>query len=242
MERRNFLKSALALGVLGIIAPKLLGDEAADFESLRGSRVSWVRLKFPVTADRWQGTALGWFYHPTGDVLLIDWLRKNTTINIKQDWNIVDVSELEHMCEFPLLFLSGKGKINLTRSQKRNMKEYLLRGGCLFVDDCVALNQPREDVFFQSIISLLKEILPGVECKKLPMDHPVFNCYFKITRWEHLQGVNHGLWGAWYNGKLVALMNASDLHCGWVGFHFNETQREFAYKIAANIYVYAMSN
>ena len=242
MERRTFLKSALALGVLGLFAPRSLGQEAADFEALRGSRVSWVRLKFPVTADHWQGATLGWFYHPTGDVLLIDWLRKNTTINIKQEWNIVDVGELEQMCEFPMLFLSGKGKINLSSRQKRNMREYLLRGGFLFVDDCVALRQPREDVFFLSIISMLHEILPEVETRQLPMDHPVFNCYFKIPRWEHLQGVDHGLWGAWYQGRLIALMDASDLHCGWVGFHFNERQREFSYKITANIYVYAMTH
>lgn len=220
----------------------LLAAGEPDFESSRGSRVSWVRLKFPVTGDRRQGVSLGWFYHPTGDVLLVDWLRKNTTINIKQEWNVVDVSNASHMCEFPMLFLSGKGKIHLNRKQKDNMKEYLLRGGFLFVDDCVALKQPRKDIFFQSIITLLKEILPAVELKQLPMSHPVFSCYYKIPRWEHLQGVNHGLYGAWYEGRLIALMDGSDLHCGWVGFHFNQRQREFSYKMTANIYVYTMNN
>ena len=74
------------------------------------------------------------------------------------------------------------------------------------------------------------------------MSDGVFFTYYTITDWAHLQGVNNGLWGAWYKGRLVALMNSSDLHCGWVGFHFSRHQRTFALKMAANIYVYSMYN
>lgn len=215
----------------------------AEFESERGSRVSWARLKFHVTGYNPNGNAdLGWFYHPTGDVRLIDWLRENTDINIKEEWNVVDVERLDQMCEFPLLFLSGKGEIDLTPKQKNNLREYIRRGGFLFVDDCVALRQPREDVFFNSVNRLMRELFPDLRLQKLPINHPVFRCYYKLTRWTHMQGVNNGLWGAWLDGRLVMLSNSSDLHCGWTGFHFTEHQRQAAFKIAANIYVYVMAN
>lgn len=215
--------------------------EGAAFENVRGSRISWARLKFPTTGYR--KSTLGWFYHPSGDVIIVDWLRKNTTMNMKLEWNIADIDRLDQMTDFPLIFVSGKGAMDLNARQKANLKEYLLRGGFLFVDDCVALFQVKEDLFFDSVIAVLKEILPGIELKSLPVSvHPVFSCYYRIPRWEHLQGVNNGLWGAWYKGRLVALLNSSDLHCGWVGFHFSRKQREFALRMAANIYIYSMFN
>ncbi len=212
---------------------------ADDFESTRGSRISWARLKFPVTGYR-QGDTLGWFYHPSGDVIIVDWLRKNTTMNLMLEWNIADISNLDQMTDFPLLFLSGKGAIDATPPQKENLREYLLRGGFLFVDDCVALRQVKEDLFFDSVRILLKEILPEIEMRRIPLGNEVFNTYYRLPEFVHLQGVNNGLWGAWHQGRLVALLNSSDLHCGWVGFHFNQRQRQFALRMAANIYVYSM--
>lgn len=214
-----------------------------EFEAGRGSRVAWARLKFRVTGYNPNGNvALGWFYHPTGDVRMVDWLRANTDINIKEEWNIVDVARLDQMCEFPMLFLSGKGSIDLNAKEKRNLREYILRGGFLFVDDCVALRQPKEDIFFTSVNNLVREILPEVELKKLPLSHPVFHCYYDIKRWTHMQGMDNGLWGAWYKGRLIMLTNSSDLHCAWTGFHFTQAQRKAAFQIAANIYVYVMAN
>ena len=106
--------------------------------------------------------------------------------------------------------------------------------------DLDALRQIKEDLFFDSVRTLLKEILPEIEMRRIPMSDDVFHTCYTITDWAHLQGVNNGLWGAWYKGRLVALMNSSDLHCGWVGFHFSQRQRTFALKMAANIYVYSM--
>ena len=232
----------LACLIVPLLYPgRSVAKESADFENARGSRISWARLKFPTTGYR--KSTLGWFYHPSGDIIIVDWLRRNTTMNMKLEWNIADVDRLDQMTDFPLIFVSGKGAMDLTANQKANVREYLLRGGFLFVDDCVALHQVKEDLFFDSVVSLLRELFPGIELRRLSLNtHPVFSCYYRITRWEHLQGVNNGLWGAWYKGRLLALLNSSDLHCGWVEFHFSRKQREFALRMAANIYIYSMFN
>ena len=130
MNRREFLKSALLAAVLSPFV-RLSAATAGEFEAGRGSRVAWARLKFRVTGV--PGNALGWYYHPTGDVRMVEWLRRNTTINIKEEWNIVNVNNLEHMCQFPLIFLSGKGMIQLDAQEKNNVREYLRRGGFFFV-------------------------------------------------------------------------------------------------------------
>jgi len=239
LNRREFLKSALIATAFAPVA-RLTALAARDFENGRGSRVAWARLKFKVTGV--PANFSGWYYHPTGDVRMVEWLRQNTTINIKEEWNIVNVDNLEHMCRCPLIFLGGKGKITLNAQEKSNVREYLQRGGFFFVDDCVALGQVRQDLFFSSVIDLLKEVLPEVEVKPVPLEHPVFHCYYNLNQWVHLQGEDNGLYGAWLDGRLVALLDSSDLHCGWAGFHFSDRQRAFAFKMAANIYVYAMEN
>ncbi len=217
-------------------------EKEEQFEQTRGSRISWARLKFPVTGYA-RGDSLGWFYHPSGDIIIVNWLRKHTTMNMKLEWNIADINHLEQMTDFPLLFLSGKGAIHANMRQKANLREYLLRGGFLFVDDCVALRQTKEDLFFDSVRTLLREIFPDIVIRRIPMTDPVFFSYYRITKWEHLQGVDNGLWGAWLkDGRLIALLNSSDLHCGWVGFHFNQAKRTFALRMAANIYIYSMSH
>ncbi|MDD3886788.1 MAG: DUF4159 domain-containing protein [Victivallaceae bacterium] len=239
MKRLILFLAALWLGSAAICAD----GSRQEFESTRGSRVSWARLKFKVKGYNPNGNPdLGWFYHPQGDIRVVEWLRANTDVNILQEWNIVDVKNLDHMCAFPMLFLSGKGAIDLAPAEKNNLREYLLRGGVLFCDDCVALHQPVEDVFFRSMVRLVKEVLPGVRFTQLKQDHPIWHCYYDMKTWTHLQGKNNGLWGAWYEGRLVMVIDSGDLHCGWTGFHFSNNQRIGAFQWAANICVYLMSH
>ena len=93
MNRREFFRGVL---LAALAVPFARGNllKAGEFEAGRGSRVDWARLKFRVTGV--PGNALGWYYHPTGDVRMVEWLRQNTTINIKEEWNIVNVNNLEH--------------------------------------------------------------------------------------------------------------------------------------------------
>ena len=228
------------LTLICVVCGLLCAAADSEFESGRGSRVEWARLKFNVTGDR--SGPLGWFHHPTGDINLIDFLRNRTDINISYQWNIVAVGNLEHMSQFPLIFASGLGRIVLNKKEKSNIREYLLRGGMLFIDDCVAKPvNGKHDIFFTSFKNVLTSIIPEIEMRKIETSHPIFHCYYDLPSWVHIQGTNNGLWGAWYEDRLVAVLDSSDLHCGWVGFQFSQDKREFALKMAANIYVYAMT-
>ena len=218
------------------------GAEEDDFESGRGSRVSWARLKFPVRGSSSRENQWDWHNHPTGDVKLIDWIRKNTDINMKQEWNIVDISKLDDMCEFPFIFMHGQRIININDTQKSNLREYLLRGGFIFVDDCVYTHwEPA--LFYESMMKLLPELLPETTFKKLDKGHEIFNCYFNVPRWPHMQGRDNGLTAAYYKGRLIALLSSSDLHCGWVDVGwFPQQPTDLAYKMTVNIYVYVITH
>ncbi len=211
-------------------------------ESDRGSRVSWCRLKFPVKGSSYRESAWDWHAHPSGDVKMIQVLRTYTDINLKLQWNVVDINDLQKMCAFPLIFMHGQRTVNLTRKMENNLKEYLLRGGFLLIDDCV-YTHAQPDLFYISMKKKLHELFPTAEFKHLTPGHELFNCYFVLSHWPHMQGRNHGIEAVYYQHRLLALIYSSDLHCGWVDagwFSFRKTQN--AYRMGVNLYIYTMNN
>ncbi len=215
-----------------------------DFESERGSRVSWARLKFPVKGSSSMESAWDWHAHPTGDVRMIDFIRKNTSLNLLADWNVVDAEHLEKMCAFPYIFMHGQRTLNLSPLAENNIKEYLLRGGFLFIDDCVYQKyDPYQDMMYQSTLKLLKRLFPGVDIQRVGLDHELFKCYFKIRFFPHCQGKNNGISLVTWQGRLIAIITSSDIHCGWVseGWFGAEITQE-TYRLGTNIYVYSMKH
>lgn len=220
-----------------------LGMEKKDFSELdRGSRVSWCRLKFPVRGSSAQESAWDWHAHPSGDVKMIQVLRAYTSINLKQEWNVVDINDLDKMCAFPLIFMHGQRLVNIDKKAEDNLKEYILRGGFLLIDDCV-YTPAAPDLFFRSMLAKLRELLPGIEFTHLTPAHALFQVYFQLSSWPHMQGRDHGVYAAYYQKRLVAFLYAGDLHCGWVDagwFPYEKTQD--AYRMGVNLYIYAMNN
>ena len=225
-------------------ANRNLGKQKKDFsETDRGSRVSWCRLKFPVRGSSRRESAWDWHAHPSGDVKMIQILRDYTSINLKQEWNVADIKDLDKMCHFPLIFMHGQRLINIDRKRENNLREYVLRGGFLLIDDCVYNKYSGPDLFFYSMKAKLKKLFPGVKLKKLNTSNKPFKCYFKMQRWPHMQGRNNGIYAAYYKKRLIAFLYSSDLHCGWVNVGwFSSTKTRNAYKMGVNLYVYAMNN
>lgn len=242
----------LLAGLLPVLSPAAeimsrsstnLGMKRKEFsESDRGSRVSWCRLKFPVRGSSRYESQWDWHAHPSGDVKMIQVLRAYTSINLKQEWNVVDINDLDKMCAFPLIFMHGQRLININKKAEDNLKEYILRGGFLLIDDCV-YSKVAPDLFFRSMMVKLRRLLPGIKLKKLTTGHDLFKSYFHLSKWPHMQGRNNGVYAAYYKKRLVAFLYSSDLHCGWVDagwFSYQNTQD--AYKMGTNLYIYAMNN
>jgi len=78
-----------------------------------------------------------------------------------------------NIMKYPFAYLCEVGYMQLTDSEIKGMREYLLRGGFLLVDDF----RGREMQNFQYY---LKQALPEFEMKALDITHPIFNCFFSI--------------------------------------------------------------
>jgi hypothetical protein len=240
ISRQQFLKLIAAGGAsfLGL-NPRLFGAEPA-----RGPISPWGRLRFRCRG----GDDDDWNVHPNGDLNLIDVMRSQSSANVGKRWNVADISNLETMSAFPFLFMHAERSPELEQSERANLREYLLRGGFLFAEDCVngkGRSDGSGDEFFRRMAEVeLPAILPGSKLERLPFDHPVFHCFHHIDGGiPHMQGKRHGLQGITLDGRLVALLSPSDTHCGWTNGDrwFGQGKQLQACKMGMNIYIYAMT-
>ena len=241
ISREQFLK-LLAAGGASFLGMDAL---AADDNLLQGPTVPWGRLRFMGEG----GDQEDWHVHPQGDLNLIDSIRGQTSVNLEKKWNVADVSDLNSMTPFPFLFMHGEIEPIFDDTARNNLREYLLRGGFLFAEDCVNGyghhgSNRANDYFFRATADLLPSVLPGSKIELLPFDHPVFHCFHHFDNGiPHMQGTPHGLHGLIYDGRVVALLSPSDLHCGWVDGDrwFGPGKSRLACQMGTNIYVYAMT-
>ncbi|MDF3058143.1 MAG: hypothetical protein K0R17_2358 [Rariglobus sp.] len=248
MNRKAFLHMLAAGGAsfLGRNAlARIPGSDQTNPVST-SALLPWGRLRFRAR----DGDDKDWGVHPHGDLNLIDHLGANTTINLARKWNVADVASLPDMSAYPFLFMHAELPPVLNDAERANLREYLLRGGFLFAEDCVIgqgnLGQNRlNDFFFRHMAETeLRRILPEARLELLPKDHPVFHSIFDFRNGiPHMQGTPHGLHGLILNGRVVALLSPSDIHCGWTNgdrwFGPGATTR--AMQMGANIYAFAMT-
>lgn len=240
ITRNKFLK-LLAAGGAGLFALK--PPLAAAGEG-RGPSLPWARLRFPCRG----GDDDDWNVHPNGDLNLIDQIRATTSLNVEKHWYVADISRLETMTPFPFIFMHAELAPNLAAADAANLREYLLRGGFLFAEDCVNgkhRGDGSQDEFFRRMRDVeFPRILPEAKLVKLPYDHPVFHCFYHFyDGMPNMQGKPHGLHGLILNGRVVALLSPSDIHCGWAnGDQWFGHQKEIeAMQMGTNIYLYALT-
>jgi hypothetical protein len=240
ISREKFLK-ILAAGGASFFG---WGSSLFSQEEKRGPVSPWARLKFTCRG----GDNDDWNVHPNGDLNLIDAIRDQSSANVEKRWNIAEVAKLETLTPFPFLFMHCEMAPELSDDHRANLREYLLRGGFLFAEDCVngKMRSDRSgDEFFRHMAEVeFAKILPEAKLERIPNDHPVFHCFHQFSNGlPHMQGIPHGLHGITLNGRLVSLLSPSDLHCGWTNGDrwFGTGKRKEAFQMGLNIYLYAMS-
>lgn len=76
--------------------------------------------------------------------------------------------------KYPFVYLCEIGFMNLGEDEIKGMREYLLRGGFIMVDD---FRSPQQ---FATLQNHVKRAVPELELKRLDLSHPIFNCFFSI--------------------------------------------------------------
>ena len=143
--------------------------------------------------------------------------------------------------EYAYVYMTGHGNVVFSSSEAENIRNYLLAGGFLHIDDNYGLD---------TYIRLeMKKIFPELDFVQLPFDHPIYDQKFKFDKGlpkihEHDNKPPQGF-GLIYEGKLVCFYSfESDLGNGWEDKRIHNDPEEVrlkALRMGANIISFALT-
>lgn len=196
-------------------------------------RTSWAWLVTP---------GQDWDAHIGSVPLLADFIRQETKLEISSQVQSVKPSNLEQLCAAPFIFSHDLTKIK-NPQELLNLREYLYRGGFIYVDGCVNPQiNPSLRVFYERHLAFLPKLLPGVELRRLGADHPIFRAHFPLRESEvtkfYVTNWPQALYGMFDDNRMVLLLSLQTLFCGWPQ---DPEKMQTDLRQIANIYLYALA-
>ncbi len=182
-----------------------------------------------------------WYSNPTALPNLIQFCNANIGTRITPEPETVETGSVT-IFKYPLLHMTGHGNVFFTDEEAENLRNYLLSGGFLHIDDNYGMAPYLERE--------LKKVFPEKQLEELGADHPVFNQKFKFPDGlpkihEHDNKRPQAL-GIFDKGRLLLLFTfESDLGDGWEdpSVHNDpEDVRLKALQMGANIVEYAFKS
>jgi hypothetical protein len=152
-----------------------------------------------------------WYANPTALPNLVEFCNKNIGTNISKTIETVDVGSAD-LFNYPFVHMTGHGNVVFTNDDIENLRNYLLGGGFLHIDDNYGMDK--------FIRTELKKVFPANELVELPKNHPIFNQTYKFPNGlpkihEHDDKPSQAF-GIIIEGKLVCLYTfETDLGDGW---------------------------
>ncbi len=90
-------------------------------------------------------------------------------------WQTIEAraATVNDLLETPVLFISGRKKLDLRPKQKETLKEYINQGGFIFAEACDGATC-RDEGFRESFIALMAELFRSSQWRKLEDTHPIY--------------------------------------------------------------------
>ncbi len=197
------------------------------------SRFVIARVKYSGGGD--------WYNDPSSELNMLKFLRENTNIDVDVRNEVFIEAGSDKLFNHPFAFMTGHGNINLTDQEVTNLRNYLLNGGFLYVDDDYGFDQPfrRE----------LKKIFPDRELVEIPFSHPIYKAHFPypngLPKIHEHDGKPPQGFGIIHEGRIVLFYTyESNLADGWADpdIHGDPPEvRRRALEMGTNIIVYALT-
>ena len=204
------------------------------------SSISLNEKKYQFAVLKYQGGG-DWYSNPSSLKNLAIFCNEKLNMNINPNYATVDVGSLE-IFNYPFIFMTGHGNVYFNNFESENLRNYLMSGGFLHIDDNYGMDQ--------YIRKEMKKVFPELDFVELPISHKIYNMKYKFENGlpkvhEHDNKRPQGM-ALIKNGRLVCFYSyESDLGDGWEDkeIHQNsKNKREKALKMGANIIDYVMTN
>ncbi|HEU0186011.1 MAG TPA: DUF4159 domain-containing protein [Blastocatellia bacterium] len=254
---------ALLLGCLLLLsssAQSQLTPRRSDFtdwrrsgESPRQLEYTFARLEYRSYGRRWSRWATD---YPEADYHFImglrNWCRSSLAIS---DEPISFPPDDKEIFKYPFVYVVEPGYMELSTQDAANLREYLTRGGFMVLDDFWGTYE------WQNVEEQMRRIFPEYQIQELPLDHPVFHCYFDIDEVVQVPQVGYIWSGITYErdgyvphyegimddtGRIMVFI-ARNADNGDAWEHIDNPQYPLkfglaAYRLGMNLIVYSMTH
>jgi Domain of unknown function (DUF4159) len=193
---------------------------------------------------------------PEADNHFITGIREwaGTNLNISQRPEQLEIMD-ERLFDYPIIYIVEPGYMELSAEQAARLREYVLRGGFLFLDDFWG------EAEWENVSEQLKKALPEYELKDLPLDHPIFHSYLDVEEVVQVPNIYNAQIGITSEkggvvphymgiidkqGRVVGFIARNcDLGDAWEWINDARYPVKYglaAYKVGINVVIYAMSH
>jgi len=282
------LRTALAVGFLGLVtvlgvlrAQKPFKEyPAIEYENFPippdyNKPAEWTRARlrypdvygYPFRHLPYQGREFPGYWtmdYPRSDRHLLAGVRRLTRIDARSVEQVVSLDGTDEIYNWPALYGVEVGHWLLPDDQAAQLREYLLRGGFLMVDDFHGSSTEFDEVNeWQTFIESMDKVFPDRRIEDIPNDDPIFHVLYDLQERFQVPGAQifeTGLtyekgptgrephWRAIRDDKgriIVAICHNMDLGDAWEHSdepRYLEKWASLAYRIAMNYFVYDLSH
>lgn len=181
-----------------------------------------------------------WYANKTALPNLIEFCEQELKVPMDDKDYVVEVGSKE-IYQYPYIYMTGHGNVVFSDEEAENLRNYLISGGFLHIDDNYGLDQ---------FIRLeMKKVFPESDFVEIPFDHPIYHQKFKfedgLPKIHEHDGKPAQGFGIIYEGRVVCFYSyESDLGNGWEDQSIHkdpESVRLKALKMGANIISFAFT-
>ena len=199
--------------------------------------------------------------YPDADLNFSYRLQQLTSLQVSPKGAVVDIDP-EQMRHYPFIYMIEPGHITLTDEEAKTMRDYMMNGGFIMVDDFWGEEQ------WDNFYSAVKQIFPDREAQELPLEHEIFHMVFPLKVKPQIPSVNAAIEGrsqgityeredaktphyrAIFDDKkriIMMICHNTDLGDGWEEegtdpWYFREFSEKYAYPLGINIIFYALTH
>jgi hypothetical protein len=219
----NQLATFGIVGILSLASAQMKDDPSA-----------WMiaRVKYGGGGD--------WYNDPTAVPNLCHYLKTHTLVDVAEDEAQVSLTD-ESLFSYPILFITGHGRILLSEEEASRLRMYLLRGGFLYADDDYGMDS--------SFREAMKKVFPDRPIVELPFSHGIYTVHFRFPNGlpkihEHDNNPPQGFGIFDDNGRLMVFYTyETNLSDGWADPQVHgdpPEKREVALRMGVNIVLWAL--
>jgi hypothetical protein len=256
---RRFLRLKSVWAVLTLALLSVGGWWARAQQELprNETKFTMARVYYSVPSPG-RGGFRGWGWGPVGAGNGPPWSHdtprsEENLMKIMAEVTKLDVNPGPHITSFqngdcfkyPIAYLCEVGYLNLSDTEVRNMREYLLRGGFLIVDDFRGARD------LNNFIYEMRLVFPDRSLEELPRTHPIFTCFYDISKLDIPPPYSRNFMPQYFgisddNGRLMMIVDYNnDISEYWEWsadpfFKIEDTNEAFKYGV--NYLMYALTH